>query len=141
MTGLSRRRRWGLLGRMSTNDQIPGPDDMPVMGPRAMAVVDRVMNRLDTLPVCPHLAACACRKPVPAGQMLCGTPSARSRERCLAGRSWFGLACDDLRLVGLKLIFLVVTRAVSVLVWVPKTCATWPDAPLTARLGACQGVG
>jgi hypothetical protein len=25
--------------------------------------------------------------------------------------------------------------------WVPKTCATWPDAPLTARLGACQGVG
>jgi putative transposase len=43
------------------------------------------------------------------------TPSARSRERCLAGRSWFGLACDDLRLVGLKLIFLVVTRAVSVL--------------------------
>jgi hypothetical protein len=31
------------------------------------------------------------------------------------GRSWFGLACDDLRLVGLKLIFLVVTRAVSVL--------------------------
>jgi len=28
---------------------------------------------------------------------------------------WFGLACDDLRLVGLKLIFLIVTRAVSVL--------------------------
>jgi hypothetical protein len=31
------------------------------------------------------------------------------------GQVWFGLACDDLRLVGLKLIFLVVTRAVSVL--------------------------
>jgi hypothetical protein len=43
--------------------------------------------------------------------MLCGTPSARLREWCLAGRSWFGLACDDLRLVGLKLIFLVVTGA------------------------------
>jgi hypothetical protein len=28
---------------------------------------------------------------------------------------WFGLVCDDLRLVGLKLIFLIVTRAVSVL--------------------------
>jgi hypothetical protein len=28
---------------------------------------------------------------------------------------WFGLACDDLRLVGLKLIFLIVTRVVSVL--------------------------
>jgi hypothetical protein len=47
--------------------------------------------------------------------MICGTPSVRSREGCLAGRSWFGLACDDLRIVGLKLIFLVVTRAVSVL--------------------------
>ena len=47
-----------------------------------------------------------CRKPAPPGQMLCGTPSARSRERCLAGRSWFGRTCDDLRLVGLKLIFL-----------------------------------
>ena len=31
------------------------------------------------------------------------------------GHVWFGLTCDDLRLVGLKLIFLVVTRAVSVL--------------------------
>ena len=30
------------------------------------------------------------------------------------GQVWFGLACDDLRLVGLKLIFLVITRAVSV---------------------------
>ena len=31
------------------------------------------------------------------------------------GQVWFWPACDDLRLVGLKLIFLVVTRAVSVL--------------------------
>jgi hypothetical protein len=31
------------------------------------------------------------------------------------GQVWFWSACDDLRLVGLKLIFLVVTRAVSVL--------------------------
>jgi hypothetical protein len=31
------------------------------------------------------------------------------------GQVWFGLTCDDLRLVGLKLIFLVVTWAVSVL--------------------------
>src|ERR1022692_3189260 len=22
--------------------------------------------------------------------------------------------------------------------WVPKTCVTWPDAPLTARPGACR---
>jgi hypothetical protein len=25
--------------------------------------------------------------------------------------------------------------------WVPKTWATWPDAPQAARPGACQGVG
>jgi hypothetical protein len=31
------------------------------------------------------------------------------------GQVWFRLACDDFRLPGLKLIFLVVTRAVSVL--------------------------
>jgi hypothetical protein len=31
------------------------------------------------------------------------------------GQVWFWSACDDFRLVGLKLVFLVVTRAVSVL--------------------------
>jgi len=39
----------------------------------------------------------------------------------------------------------LVRRVPTVLtsLWVPKTCATWPDAPLTAdQLGrACQGVG
>ena len=63
------------------------------------------------------------------GQMLCGTPSARSRERCLAGRSWFGLACDDLRLVGWKLIFLVVTRAVPVL-GLSRREAWWKNAEI-----------
>jgi putative transposase len=57
------------------------------------------------------------------------TPSARSRERCLAGRSWLGLACDDLRLVGLKLIFLVVTRAVSVL-GLSRREAWWKEAEI-----------
>src|SRR5208282_6936003 len=65
----------------------------------------------------------------------------RHLGRCLGGcrrlghangawrQVWFGLACDDLRLVGLKLIFVVVTRAVSVLgpsrreVW-------WKDAEI-----------
>jgi len=61
--------------------------------------------------------------------MLCGTPSARSRERCLAGRSWFGLACDDLQLVGLKLIFLVVIQAVSVL-GLSRREAWWKDAEI-----------
>ena len=73
------------------------------------------------------IRACGCRKPVPPGQMLCGTLSARSRERCLGGRSWFGLVCDDLRLVGLKLIFLVVTRAVPVL-GLSRREAWWKDA-------------
>jgi hypothetical protein len=47
--------------------------------------------------------------------MLFGALSARLREWRLVARSWFELACDDLRLVGLKLVFLIVTRAVSVL--------------------------
>ena len=61
--------------------------------------------------------------------MLCGTPSAWSRERCLLGGSWLGLACDDLRLVGLKLIFLVATRAVSVL-GLSRREAWWKDAEI-----------
>ena len=42
---------------------------------------------------------------------------------------WFGLACDDLRLVGLKLIFLIVTRAVSVL-GLSRREAWWKDAEI-----------
>ena len=61
--------------------------------------------------------------------MLRGTPSARSPERCLAGRPWSGLTCDDLRLVGLKLIFLVVTRVVSVL-GLSRREAWWKDAEI-----------
>jgi hypothetical protein len=38
------------------------------------------------------------------------------------GQVWYGLACDHLRLVGLKLIFLVVIRAVSVLGPVAAGC-------------------
>ena len=69
------------------------------------------------------------RKSAPPGQMLCGTPPDRSRERYLAGRLWFGLACDDLRLGGLKLMFLVVTRAVSVL-GLSRREAWWKDAEI-----------
>ena len=42
---------------------------------------------------------------------------------------WLGLACDDLRLVGLKLMFLVVTRAVSVL-GLSRREAWWKDAEI-----------
>jgi putative transposase len=45
------------------------------------------------------------------------------------GQVWFGLTCDDLRLVGLKLIFLVVTRAVSVL-GLSRRESWWKDAEI-----------
>jgi hypothetical protein len=77
-----------------------------------------------------HLGrCCGGRKPAPPGQMLCRTPSAQSRVRRRAGRFWSGLACDDLRLVGLKLIFLIVTRAVSVL-GLSRREAWWKDAEI-----------
>jgi hypothetical protein len=41
--------------------------------------------------------------------------AARPRVRHMPGRSWPATAWDDLRLVGLKLIFLMVTRAMSLL--------------------------
>jgi putative transposase len=45
------------------------------------------------------------------------------------GQAWYGLAWDDLRLVGLKLMFLVVTRAVSVL-GLSRREAWWKDAEI-----------
>jgi hypothetical protein len=45
------------------------------------------------------------------------------------GHVWFGLTCDDLRLVGLKLIFLIVTRAVSVL-GLSRQESWWKDAEI-----------
>jgi hypothetical protein len=45
------------------------------------------------------------------------------------GRVWSGPACDDLRLAGLKLVFLVVTRAVAVL-GLSRREAWWKDAEI-----------
>src|ERR1039457_6244117 len=45
------------------------------------------------------------------------------------GQAWFGLAWDDIRLAGLKLMFLVVTRAVSVL-GLSRRGAWWKDAEI-----------
>jgi hypothetical protein len=42
---------------MFRGEKIPDPADLPKMGPRGMAVVNRVMSGLAVLPVCPHLAA------------------------------------------------------------------------------------
>jgi hypothetical protein len=57
-----------------------------------------------------------------------GTPSARYANGA-SRAGWFGLACDDLRLVGLKLIFLNVTRAVSVL-GLSQREAWWKDVEI-----------
>ena len=46
-----------------------------------------------------------------------------------AGRSWPGRRWDDLRLVGLKLIFLIVSRAMSLL-RLSRREAWWKDAEI-----------
>ena len=56
-----------------------------------------------------------------------GRPGPASRRR--AGSSWSFRRWDDLRLAGLKLIFLVVTRAVSVLC-LSRRKAWWKDAEI-----------
>src|SRR5436190_24370663 len=53
----------------------------------------------------------------------------QSRVRRLAGGFWPGWACDDLRLVGLKLIFLVVSRVVSLL-GLSRRESWWKDAEI-----------
>jgi hypothetical protein len=45
------------------------------------------------------------------------------------GQVWFGLACDDLRLVGLKLVVLVITRALSLL-GLSRRESWWKDAEI-----------
>src|SRR5215471_11043332 len=66
--------------------------------------------RLDHAP-----STCGCRKPVLPGQMAYGTRAVRSGARRRPGRSWLGRGWDDLRLVGLKLVFLVMSRVMSLL--------------------------
>ena len=61
--------------------------------------------------------------------MLCRSRSVPPAFGRRAGRCWSVRRCDDLRLVGLKLIFLVVTRAVSVL-GLSRRQAWWKDAEI-----------
>src|ERR1019366_5514934 len=58
-----------------------------------------------------------------------GNASARVCARWPAGRSAPGCACDDFRLAGLKLIFLIVTRAVSLL-GLSQREVWWKDAEI-----------
>jgi hypothetical protein len=55
--------------------------------------------------------------------------TARPRVRHMPGRSWPARAWDDLRLAGLKLIFLIVTRAVSLLALLRREW-WWKDAEI-----------
>jgi hypothetical protein len=57
------------------------------------------------------------------------TPPLGTCARWPVGRSAPGRACDDLRLVGLKLIFLIVTRAVSLL-GLSQREARWKNAEI-----------
>jgi len=57
------------------------------------------------------------------------TPLLGACARWPVGRSAPGCACDDLRLVGLKLIFLIVTRAMSLL-GLSRREAWWKDAEI-----------
>src|ERR1700720_2687106 len=57
------------------------------------------------------------------------SPSARCRVWCRAGRCRPGRGWDDPRLVGLKLIFLIVSRAVSLL-GLSRRESWWKDAEI-----------
>src|ERR1035441_6231530 len=57
----------------------------------------------------------ATRQPVPPVQTRPLDAGDSVRVRHVAGMSWPRRTCDDLQLVGLKLVFLIVTRAVSLL--------------------------
>ena len=67
-------------------------------------------------------------KTAPPGQTLQGRRRV-GHVTVGGGQVWFGLPCDDFRLVGLKLIFLIVTRAVSVL-GLSRREAWWKDAEI-----------
>ncbi|HUY48519.1 MAG TPA: hypothetical protein VMV92_22835 [Streptosporangiaceae bacterium] len=53
----------------------------------------------------------------------------RFRVRHVAGGSWPGRTCDDLGFAGLKLVFLIVTRAVSLL-GLPRRESWWKNAEI-----------
>src|ERR1019366_1661662 len=72
---------------------------------------------------------CGCRKPVPPVQTRPLDAGDSVRVRHVAGMSWPRRTCDDLQLVGLKLVFLIVTRAVSLL-GLSRRESWWKDAEI-----------
>jgi len=63
------------------------------------------------------------------GRCVRWTSAARSCVQYVAGKSWPAGSCDDLRFVGLKLIFLIVSRAVSLL-GLSRRESWWKDAEI-----------
>jgi len=57
--------------------------------------------------------ACGCRKPVPPGQMAYGNGNSSVKRSASVRPVVFSRRWDDLRLVGLKLVFLVVSGVIS----------------------------
>jgi transposase len=80
-------------------------------------------NRAGRPPVSADIAAC--RKPVPPGHM----PKVSVRRSMSASQSWSVRRWDDLRLVGLKLVFLVVSGALS-LIRLSRRESWWKDAEI-----------
>ena len=87
------------------------------------------MSRARHLGPLPLNPACGCRKPAPPGQMLCRSRLARPAFNCRTGRSRSVRRWDDLRPVGLKLIFLIVSWAVSAL-GLSRRESWWEDAEI-----------
>src|ERR1039458_9296495 len=71
----------------------------------------------------------ATRQPVPPVQTRPLDAGDSVRVRHVAGMSWPRRTCDDLQLVGLKLVFLIVTRAVSLL-GLSRRESWWKDAEI-----------
>src|ERR1035441_499259 len=71
----------------------------------------------------------ATRKPVPPVQTRPLDAGDSVRVRHVAGMSWPRGTCDGLQLVGLKLVFLIVTRAVSLL-GLSRRESWWKDAEI-----------
>ena len=72
---------------------------------------------------------CGCRKPMPPAKMPERRSSVPSWVRRSAAAPWLGRGWDDLRLVGLKLIFLIVSCLVSLL-GLSRRDSWWKDAEI-----------
>src|SRR5450759_1643452 len=119
--GLSATGRWG---RALLCEPVAGP---PVLveadGGKFVVPTRRGLNA--ERPVNGQVA-CGCRKPMPPGQMPGG---ARVGFIPCPAAGRLGKGWDDLRLVGLKLIFLIVSRAVSLL-GLSRRESWWKDAEI-----------